>query len=232
MGKYCLEVSSENDTQEFLQPLSYKKINQTKYNVSRDSNKVSFLYFREAYNSEGIWYRDKERALNTGKFELNHDLNTLPLIGRESTQWQDYGEKLYKGSPFTYAMVGRDCPWAKCTFCSWATLFPKFRKRTPESLLDEIGILIERYGIKEIFDDTGTFPSGKWLETFAQGMIDRGYNKKLYLSCNFRFDYLTPQRAALMKRAGQAYEAWLRIGLLRGVKPVLRHIKDFMKIRR
>ena len=151
---------------------------------------------------EGIWYRDKDQILNTGKFELDHDLNSLPLIDRELTQWQNYGEKLYKGTPFTYTMVGRDCPWAKCTFCSWTTLFPKFRTRSPESLLDEIGILIERYGIKEIFDDTGTFPSGKWLETFAQGMIDRGYNKKLYLSCNFRFDYLTPERAALMKRAG------------------------------
>ncbi len=52
MGKCCLEVSSKDDTQEFSYPLKYKKINQTKYNVLRDSNKVSFLYFREAYNSE------------------------------------------------------------------------------------------------------------------------------------------------------------------------------------
>ena len=52
MGKYCLEVSTENDTQEFSHPLNYKKINRTNYRVSQDSNKESFLYFREAYNPE------------------------------------------------------------------------------------------------------------------------------------------------------------------------------------
>ncbi|MHB9027430.1 MAG: B12-binding domain-containing radical SAM protein [Candidatus Latescibacterota bacterium] len=150
----------------------------------------------------GIWYRENGEIKNTGSFQLDHDLNTLPLIDRELTCWRLYGEPLYKREPFTYTMAGRDCPWAKCTFCSWTTLFPKFRTRTPESLLDEIGMLIERYGVREIFDDTGTFPSGKWLERFCKGMIQRGYNRKLRLSCNMRFDYLTPERAALMREAG------------------------------
>ena len=115
---------------------------------------------------------------NTGQFQLNHDLNELPFVDRELSFWQLYGEPLYKREPFTYTMVGRDCPWAKCTFCSWTTLFPKFRTCTPERLLDEIGMLIDRYGIREIFDDTGSFPSGGWLDKFCKGMIERGYNKK------------------------------------------------------
>ena len=150
----------------------------------------------------GIWYRDNEEIKNTGQFKLEKDLNQLPFIDRELTQWQLYGEPLYKREPFTYTMVGRDCPYAKCRFCSWTTLFPKFRVRKPESLLDEIGMLIDRYGVQEIFDDTGTFPGGGWLETFCKGMIERGYNKKIRLSINFRFDYLTPERAKLMREAG------------------------------
>jgi anaerobic magnesium-protoporphyrin IX monomethyl ester cyclase len=150
----------------------------------------------------GIWYREGGVVKNTGQFQLNHDLNTLPFVDRELTSWSLYGEPLYKREPFTYTMVGRDCPWAKCTFCSWTTLYPKFRTRTPESLLDEIGMLIDRYGIKEIFDDTGTFPSGGWLDRFSRGMIERGYNRKINISINFRFDYLKPERAKLMKEAG------------------------------
>ncbi|MDP2982292.1 MAG: radical SAM protein [Candidatus Latescibacter sp.] len=150
----------------------------------------------------GIWYRENGEIRNTGCFKLGHDLNELPLIDRELTCWRLYGEPLYKREPFTYTMVGRDCPWAKCTFCSWTTLFPTFRTRTPEKLLDEIGILIEKYGVREIFDDTGTFPSGKWLERFCKGMIRRGYHRKIRLSCNFRFDYLARERAALMREAG------------------------------
>ena len=130
---------------------------------------------------------DSSLDKNTGQFQLNHDLDTLPPVDRELTSWRLYGEPLYRREPFTYTMVGRDCPWAKCTFCSWTTLYPKFRTRTPESLLDEIGMLIDRYGVKEIFDDTGTFPPGAWLERFSKGMIERGYNRKLRISINFRF---------------------------------------------
>jgi len=150
----------------------------------------------------GIWYREGGEVRNTGPFRLDHDLNTLPFIDRELTDWRLYGEPLYRREPFTYTMVGRDCPWARCTFCSWTTLFPEFRTRTPESLLDEIGMLIERYGIREIFDDTGTFPAGGWLDRFCRGMIERGYNRKVRISINFRFDYLTPKRAPLMREAG------------------------------
>jgi len=150
----------------------------------------------------GIWRRDGGAVANTGPFRLDHDLNDLPLVDRELTEWRLYGEPLYKREPFTYTMVGRDCPWAKCTFCSWTTLFPAFRTRTPESLLDEIGMLIDRYGVREIFDDTGSFPSGGWLDRFCRGMIERGYNRKLRISINFRFDYLKPERARLMREAG------------------------------
>jgi len=150
----------------------------------------------------GIWYRDNDAIKNTGRFSLDHDLNELPMVDRELTSWRLYGEPLYKREPFTYTMAGRDCPWAKCTFCSWTTLYPTFRVCTPERLLDEIGMLINRYGIKEIFDDTGSFPSGGWLEKFCRGMIDRGYNKKIRISINFRFDYLNPNRATLMREAG------------------------------
>ena len=151
---------------------------------------------------KGIWYRQNKRIKNTGRFELAKDLDSLPFIDRDLTKWKLYGEKFYKRSPFTYTMVGRDCPWGKCTFCSWTTLHPRFRTRSPESLLDEIGILIEKYGVREIFADTGTFPAGGWLDRFCKGMIERGYNEKILLSCNFRFDYINRDRMKLMKKAG------------------------------
>ena len=58
------------------------------------------------------------------------------------------------------------------------------------------------FGIREIFDDTGTFPSGGWLEKFCSEMVRKKLNKKVLFSCNFRYDYLTHDRAKMMKRAG------------------------------
>jgi len=68
--------------------------------------------------------------------------------------------------------------------------------------LDEIGELIEKYHIREIMDDTGTFPAGEWLKEFCQGMIKRGYNKKIYFDCNLRFGALNKDEYKLMAKAG------------------------------
>ena len=154
----------------------------------------------------GIWYRDNDEIKNTGMHELNHDLNNLPFIDRELTKWRQYSIKNgnFKRTPGTYTMAGRDCWWGRCTFCSWTTMYPgkNFRSVSPERLLDEIGILINEYGVREVFDDSGTFPKGEWLETFCKGMIERGYNKKIYMGCNMRINALSREEYSLMAKAG------------------------------
>ncbi|MDP3731548.1 MAG: radical SAM protein, partial [Candidatus Omnitrophota bacterium] len=143
---------------------------------------------------------------NSGKFKLDHDLNKIPFIDRDLTRWQLYAYKNgnYKRTPGTYIMSGRDC-WHRedggCTFCAWSLLYPQFRVRNVDNVLDEIGMLIEKYNIREVMDDTGTFPAGDWLRKFCRGMIDRGYNKKIFFDCNMRFGALTGEDFSLMKRA-------------------------------
>jgi radical SAM superfamily enzyme YgiQ (UPF0313 family) len=67
--------------------------------------------------------------------------------------------------------------------------------------LDEIGILMRKYKVREIMDDTGTFPTGDWLHQFCDGMVNRGYHKKIYLDCNMRFGCLSDEDFKLMKKA-------------------------------
>jgi len=169
-------------------------------------NLVKFLDNEEKLEP-GIWYRENGKIRSTGSFKLNHDLNSLPFIDRNLTKWRLYSEKNgnFKVTPGTYTMVGRDCWWRKdggCTFCSWPTLYPTWRVRKPELLVDEIGILIEKYGVQEIFDDTGTFPVGDWLRKLCKLMIERGHNEEVYFSCNMRFRTLTSEDYKLMKKAG------------------------------
>lgn len=171
---------------------------------------------------KGIWYRIEnavQGTLNasaetvsceqgdfagTGTFVLNQDLNELPMIDRDLTKWELYSEKNgnYSRTPGTYTMAARDCWHHRCTFCSWTTLYPQYLMRTPDKLLDEIGILIEKYGVKEIMDDSGAFPIGDWLKTFCEGMIERGYNKKVIMDCNMRLDALSFEEYKLMHEAG------------------------------
>ncbi len=152
----------------------------------------------------GIYFRNGNAIKNTGPFSLQNDLNSLPFIDRELTKAHLYFEKWKKREPFRYTMAGRDCQWGKCTFCSWTTTYPNFRTRKVNNVLDEVEMLVSRYGVKEIFDDTGNFPAGKWLRDFCEGMIERGLNKEILFSCNMRFDYLvkSPELLPLMKKAG------------------------------
>jgi len=156
--------------------------------------------------SPGIWYREEGRIKNTGQCELNHDLNSLPPIDRDLTKWKLYSEKNgnYKYLPGTYTMAARDCWWGKCSFCSWTTIYPgaKYRAQSPEKMLDEVGMLVKKYGVREIMDDSGTFPVGEWLAEFCQGMIKRGYNKRVKIDCNMRFGILGEQEYKMMAKAG------------------------------
>ncbi len=151
----------------------------------------------------GIYYRTKKTVRSTGKFKLNHDLRRLPLINRELTKWElyAYDNGNYKFTPGAYTMAGRDCWWGKCTFCSWPTLYTCFRTMTPEQLINEIEHLVD-LGVKEVMDDTGTFPVGKWLNDFCHLMIKKGLNKKVRISCNMRFGVLKQKDYNLMRKAG------------------------------
>jgi anaerobic magnesium-protoporphyrin IX monomethyl ester cyclase len=167
------------------------------------SNLCNVLSRKEKKLIEGIYFRKNNKIVNSGKFCLKHKLDELPFIDRELTKWKLY-EKEYnlQGKPFFYIMSGRDCWWGKCKFCAWPTLFPSFRTRSPENVLDEIGMLIEKYNAKEIFDDSGTLMTGEWLKRLCNGLIERGYNKKIKYSCNMRFGALNQEEFNLMKKAG------------------------------
>lgn len=154
----------------------------------------------------GIYFWDGDTIRNTGCFETQSRLAGLPFIDRKLTQWELYAYKNgnFKHTPGTYTMFGRDCWWRRgggCTFCSWTTTFPKFGVTTVGRALDEVGELID-LGVREIFDDTGTFPRGTWLEKFCKGMVERGYSGKVTMGCNMRSDALTEAQYDLMGEAG------------------------------
>jgi len=170
-------------------------------------NLVQYLDGKCRKLEPGIWLRKHGVIKNTGPFQLKHRLDSLPFINRDLTRWKLYAYENgnYKRTPGTYTMVGRDCWYRRqggCTFCSWPTLYPNFRARSPESLVDELDVLVTKYKVREVFDDTGTFPVGKWLRTFCGLMIERGLNDKIHFDCNMRFGALNLEDYGLMKKAG------------------------------
>lgn len=188
-------------------------------------NLLDHLRFGAALEG-GIWFRagdsrikDQEnfelkvseaggRYRVTGPVSLKHDLDDLPFVDRDLTKWELYAYENgnYKYLPGTYMYSGRDCWWNRCTFCVWDhTINPigTYRSFSAKRLLDEVGHVINNYPIKEIFDDAGTLRIGPWLKEFCEGLIERGYNKRVKYGCNMRLNAIRDQETYnLMGRAG------------------------------
>jgi radical SAM superfamily enzyme YgiQ (UPF0313 family) len=173
----------------------------------------------------GIWFRDRDPRIRgqerfelrtsekgnhyrvSGPLSLKHNLDELPFVDRDLTQWRLYAYENgnYKYTPGTYMYSGRDCWWNRCTFCVWVhTLNPQgtYRSFSVKRTLDEIGYILDHYGVREIFDDAGTLRVGPWLKELCEGMIERGYNKRVVYGCNLRLNAIRDQETYdLMKKA-------------------------------
>jgi radical SAM superfamily enzyme YgiQ (UPF0313 family) len=176
-----------------------------------------------------VWHREGGEITSTGPFQLNHDLGDAPGIDRVLTRWRLYSTNNgnYGRVPGTYVMAGRDCWYGRCTFCSWTTLYTRFRTRPPEAVVGEIEDAVDDLGIREVMDDTGCFPVGRWLERFCGLAIARGLPERVRIDCNMRFGTLGPADYRLMRRAGFRF---VLFGVESGSQTTLDRVSKRLKI--
>ncbi len=179
----------------------------------------------------GVWYRENSEIKNSGKYELVQNLDSLPFIDRKLTKWNMYGEA-YLYRPCAYILSGRGCGGVKrpgvCKFCIWqyALWNCKARLRSPENVVSEIKTLVERYGVKEIFDDNeaGGIWDKEWLRGFYQEMKRNDLIGRVIISSNARADCLDEETCSILKNSGFRL---LKIGLESGNNESLKRlVKD------
>ena len=163
-------------------------------------------FWRMSTDIEGLTIRVSEgEHRSTGSFIQVEPLDKTPLVDRDLVQWKNYAYENgnFLQTPGTYASsVIRDCMFGKCTFCRYNGPDLTFSMMSVERSLDEYQTLIEKYGVKEIFDDSGVWYRGREARQFAQGIIDRGLHKKnCYFGINTRFEYLDEETIKLMAKA-------------------------------
>ena len=121
----------------------------------------------------------------------------LPWPDRKFTsamdeKYQNNGNFKYKLG--TYILSAKGCWHGKCTFCVEQN--KPYEVRPINDVIGEIEECI-KLGFKEVFDDSGTFPTGDWLHKFCTDLVK--INSRMRFSCNMRMvdvDY------NLMRRAG------------------------------
>jgi hypothetical protein len=170
---------------------SRKKNESIQYKITLFRKDISKVFPEIKFDSEQVTYK---RGFVLGDFAF------VPIVEIKRRLFRGYVYNIEVEEDHSYA-----ANFVAIKNCSWTTLYPgkDYRRMSPKRALDEVGHIIDNYPVKEIMDDSGTFPVGDWLREFCQGMIERGYNKKVRISCNMRFNAgLTREDYQLMGRAG------------------------------
>lgn len=153
-------------------------------------------------NVSGLAIRKKD-----GKIKINKprpaikDLDGLPMPARELVDISRYKPALeqYKRLPVTNMMGSRGCPF-QCLFCSHVC-GDSIRYRSPKKIIEEIKILVNDYGIKDIafWDDTMTVDKKRVLE-ICRLIKEEGLD--ITWSAQARVNTVNPEVLKAMKKAG------------------------------
>jgi len=154
----------------------------------------------------GLIWRDNGRVrVNNQLFYENVDELGMPA-------WDLMDPREYEASPFSGfsrgfplapMISGRGCPFP-CTFCSTKyQMGQKVRHRSVSLILEEMKLLINKYGVKEIqfLDDCFSVNKGKVIE-ICNGILDAGIKINWQCPNGLRIDTLDEEMLKVMKRAG------------------------------
>jgi len=169
----------------------------------------------------GVYLRKGSKIINSGNAILIDNLDQLPFVDRDLTKWQNYGEA-YLYHPVAYILTGRGCGGGgrtpgRCSFCVWQHLLwkRKARLRSPKNVVQEIKMLVDKYHVKEIFDDneSGAMWNKEWLQQFYLEMKREKLIGRLFISSNARADSLDESTCYILKESGYRL---LKIGIESG----------------
>ena len=131
---------------------------------------------------------------------LIEDLDSMPFPKWDILPYKSFSYfPAIKEKPFFPVLSSRGCAYA-CNYCPYLVSY-KWRQRSAENVLDEIGYLIERFGMRSMLfrDPIFTLDRNRVL-AIAAGILKRGY--KIKWACETRLDKVDKELLKLMHSAG------------------------------
>lgn len=153
-------------------------------------------------NIKGVTYRKNGKIMHNPDREVIADLDNYPLAAYHLLPMKKYRSMLGVAikEPSIGLVVSRGCP-GRCEYCFPNSLGNKVRIKSPHKILEEIFLLKDRYGIKEIdfYDDTFTFYKNKIIEICDLLITNR---VGITWSCLTRVDFVDRDLLGQMRKAG------------------------------
>ncbi len=187
--------------------------------VKGDPARVDGLIFRR----EGLVVQNPPRV-------LVKELDAMPIpswdrIDMDAYERFDSMERLTRGR-WAVIATSRGCPF-KCTYCH-DVFGKKFRARSPAKVIEEMELLITRYGVTsfQVYDDIFNFNKKRVLEICAL-IVAKGWKIDLQFPNGVRADMMDLEMLAAMKAAG----TWRVSYAIESASPrIQKQVKKHLKI--
>ncbi len=166
----------------------------------------------------GLWFFDNGAVKNNSQVPLVQDLDeVLPLAAWDLLPMEKYRahnwhcfDNIEDRIPYGAIYTSLGCPYS-CVFCCINAPFgkPGIRYRNPKLVVEEIGLLVNKYGIKNIkIVDELFVLNEKHYMTIVELLIERGYDLNIWAYA--RVDTVKLANLQGMKKAGIN---WLALGI-------------------
>jgi len=146
----------------------------------------------------GITYREGGAVRENPPRKLIENLDDLPIPAYDLLPMSKY---VIGKVRFAAIMTSRGCPY-NCVFCSSSLQFGKrWRAHSPERVLEELRILREKHGVREIefLDDTFTLNQKRAIE-LSRRIVEEGLD--ISWSASSRVNTFSREVGEAMHRAG------------------------------
>jgi anaerobic magnesium-protoporphyrin IX monomethyl ester cyclase len=131
------------------------------------------------------------------------DLDRLPFPARELLEMHRYRRLELRARKITPLVSSRGCPFV-CDFCSSAAFStPSWRPRSPESVLEELELLVRRFSFGAVaFTDDAFMISPSRVAAIAEGILRRGLDVLWWSFARVDTVLAHPELLPLMHRSG------------------------------
>jgi radical SAM superfamily enzyme YgiQ (UPF0313 family) len=151
----------------------------------------------------GVVFRDEDgKLVRNPERPQRRNLDELPFPDRESIPMERYLETwgTHHGTRSLSLITARGCPYT-CKWCSHSVYGNTHRRRSPENVLAEVELVIERYRPDQLWyaDDVFTIHKG-WTLKFASLLKERGI--RIPFECISRADRLDDEVIAAITEMG------------------------------
>ena len=134
----------------------------------------------------GTWLKDSNKIIKNQSAEAIMNLDEILPPTHELYNYNLYCPLplQYKKMPVANLLTSRGCPYGQCTFCfESGRASQKYRRHSPERIIDEIKFLIKTQKIKEIaFWDDNFLVNEEWINKFCD-LLDKEKIKIPWSAC-------------------------------------------------